>query len=168
MWTAGCTALEEYRRSRENRRRYYVRRKNCYQAAMATFKESLRRRTRVHQGRQAAAPGGDRRDAIGGAAGLAHRGRFCAWLRGERVVRRRRAQGHARRDHRQAQPTSGSSSPRKPRSGPRWSSSRGRSRSDPKIRSANGNGAGAADDRMSIEVPPRTKVKLFVQVSKSW
>jgi hypothetical protein len=60
---------------------------------MATFKESLRRRTRVHQGRQAAAPGGDRRDAIGGAAGLADRGRFRAWLRGERVVGRRRAQG---------------------------------------------------------------------------
>ena len=75
-------------------------------------------------------------------------GEFRAGLRGERLVRHRRAQEHARRDHRQAQqgdqcrprrsqdegaacrprrhsrcrarpPTSASSSPTKPRSGPR-------------------------------------------------
>ena len=103
---------------------------------------------RVHQGRQAACAGGDHRDALGGAAGHPDRGRFRAGLRGERVVWHRRAQEHARRDRRQAQqgdqcrprrsqdegaacrpgrhgacrarpPTSASSSPTKPRSGPR-------------------------------------------------
>ena len=47
---------------------------------------------RVHQGRQAARAGGDHRDALGGAAGHADRGRFRAGLRGERVAGRRRAQ----------------------------------------------------------------------------
>ena len=103
---------------------------------------------RVHQGRQAARAGGDHRDALGGAAGHPDRGRVRAGLRGERVVRHRRAQEHARRDRRQAQqgdqcrprrsqdegaarrpgrhgaraarpPTSASSSPTKPRSGAR-------------------------------------------------
>ena len=58
---------------------------------------------RVHQGRQAARAGGDHRDALGGAAGHPDRGRFRAGLRGELLVRHRRAQEHARRDHRQAQ-----------------------------------------------------------------
>ena len=58
---------------------------------------------RVHQGRQAARAGGDHRDALGGAAGRPDRGRVRAGLRGERVVRHRRAQEHARRDRRQAQ-----------------------------------------------------------------
>ena len=58
---------------------------------------------RAHQGRQAARAGGDDGDALGGAAGHPDRGRVCAGLRGERVVRRRRTQGHARRDRRQAQ-----------------------------------------------------------------
>ena len=103
---------------------------------------------RVHQGRQAARAGGDNRDALGGAAGHPDRGRVRAGLRGERLVRRRRAQEHTRRNHRQAQqgdqrarspiprsrrglptwaapcfparpPTSASSSPTKPRSGAR-------------------------------------------------
>ena len=97
--------------------------------------------------------GGDQRDALGRAAGPADGGRCPARLRGERVVRPGRAEGHARRDHRAAQqgdqrdprrsqgegaaspssaprccrarpPTSASSSPTKPRSGARWSSSR--------------------------------------------
>ena len=40
---------------------------------------------RVYQGRQAARAGGDHRDALGGAAGRADRGRIRAGLRGERV-----------------------------------------------------------------------------------
>ena len=40
---------------------------------------------RVHQGRQAARAGGDDRDALGGAAGRADRGRFRAGLRGEQL-----------------------------------------------------------------------------------
>ena len=47
--------------------------------------------------------GGDHHDALGGAAGLAHRRRIRAGLRGEFLVRHRRAQGHARRDRRHAQ-----------------------------------------------------------------
>ena len=39
---------------------------------------------RVHQGRQAARPGGDHSDALGGAAGHPDRGRIRAGLRGER------------------------------------------------------------------------------------
>ena len=103
---------------------------------------------RVHQGRQAARARGDHRDALGGAAGHPDRGRVRAGLRGERVVRHRRAEEHAGRDRRQAQqgdqrgsrrsqdegaacrprrraacrarpPTSASSSPTKPRSGAR-------------------------------------------------
>ena len=102
---------------------------------------------RIHQGRQAARAGGDDRDALGGAAGHSDRGRFRAGLRGERLVRRRRAQEHARRDLDKLNkeinagladpkmkariadlggtrlpvrpPTSASSSPTKPRSGPR-------------------------------------------------
>ena len=58
---------------------------------------------RIHQGRQAARAGGDHRDALGGAAGHSDRRRIRAGLRGERLVRRRRAQEHARRDRRQAQ-----------------------------------------------------------------
>ena len=58
---------------------------------------------RVHQGRQAARAGGDHRDALGGAAGHPDRGRVRAGLRGERGLWHRRAQEHARRDHRQAQ-----------------------------------------------------------------
>ena len=58
---------------------------------------------RVHQGRQAARAGGDHRDALGGAARHPDRGRIRAGLRGERVVRHRRAQEYARRNHRQAQ-----------------------------------------------------------------
>ena len=104
---------------------------------------------RAHQGRQAARAGGDHRDALGGAAGHPDRGRFRAGLRGELLVWRRRAQEHARRDRRRSStrrstpaladpkmkarladlggtaacrcrpPTSASSSPTKPRSGPR-------------------------------------------------
>ena len=58
---------------------------------------------RVHQGRQAARAGGDDRDALGGAAGHPDRGRVRAGLRGERLVRHRRTEEYARRDHRQAQ-----------------------------------------------------------------
>ena len=47
---------------------------------------------RVHQGRQAARAGGDHRDALGGAAGHPDRRRLRAGLRGERLVRRRRAE----------------------------------------------------------------------------
>ena len=57
----------------------------------------------LHQERQAARAGGDHRDALAGAAGRSDRGRVRAGLRGELVVRHRRAQEHARRDHRQAQ-----------------------------------------------------------------
>ena len=114
---------------------------------------------RAHQGRQAARAGGDHRDALGGAAGRPDRGRVRAGLRGERLVRRRRAQGTrpprsstsstrrstpaspiprsrrgsptwAARCLRARPPSSASSSPRKPRSGARWSSSRAPSRTD--------------------------------------
>ena len=50
---------------------------------------------RLHQSRQAAGAGGDRRDASGGIAGPAGRRRISAGLRGERLVRHRRAQSHA-------------------------------------------------------------------------
>ena len=50
---------------------------------------------RAHQGRQAARAGGHHRDALGGAAGHPDRGRVRAGLRGERMVRRGRAQEHA-------------------------------------------------------------------------
>ena len=42
----------------------------------------------------------DHGDALGGAAGHPDRGRLRAGLRGERLVWRRRAKGHARRDRR--------------------------------------------------------------------
>ena len=58
---------------------------------------------RIHQGRQAARASSHHRDAFGGAAGHPDRGRVRAGLRGERVVRHRRAEKHARRDRRQAQ-----------------------------------------------------------------
>ena len=87
-------------------------------------------------------------------------GEFCAGLRGERLVRHRRSQEHAGRDRREAQhgdqcrpcrsqdqgaacrrgrhracrlarPISAGSSPRKPRSGPRWSNLQASSRSNP-------------------------------------
>ena len=103
---------------------------------------------RAHQGRQAARAGGDHRDALGGAAGHPDRGRFRAGLRGERVVsasarpRTRRPRSStsstrrstpaspiprsrrglptsAARCLRARPPTSASSSPTKPRSGPR-------------------------------------------------
>jgi len=56
-----------------------------------------------NQGRQTARAGGDRGDALGGAAGRADGERFSAGLRGNLLVGRRRAQEHARRDCRQAQ-----------------------------------------------------------------
>ena len=102
---------------------------------------------RVYSSRQAARACGDHCDALGGAAGCPDRGRLRAGLRGERLVRHRRAQEHAHRDRRQAQqgnqcrsgrpedegaarrpgwhvpvprpPTSGSSSPTKPKNGAR-------------------------------------------------
>ena len=46
---------------------------------------------RTHQGRQAARAGGDDGDALGGSAGRPDRRRLRAGLRGERLVRRRRA-----------------------------------------------------------------------------
>ena len=46
--------------------------------------------------------GGDRSDTLGGAAGDPERGRFRAGLRGDRLVRRRRTQEHARRHRRAA------------------------------------------------------------------
>ena len=55
---------------------------------------------RVHQNWQAARTRGNHRDALGGAAGPSGRRRVCAGLRGERVVRRGRAKGHACRGHR--------------------------------------------------------------------
>ena len=58
---------------------------------------------RVHQGRQAARSGGNHRDALGGAARHPDRGRVRSGLRGELHLWLRRAQEHARRDHRQAQ-----------------------------------------------------------------
>ena len=58
---------------------------------------------RVHQGGQAARARGDHRDALGGDAGAADRGRVLAGLRSERVDWRLHAQEHAHRDHRQAQ-----------------------------------------------------------------
>ena len=58
---------------------------------------------RVHQNRQAARARGHQRNALGGAAGHSDRRRVCPRLRGERVVRRGRAKGHACRGHRQAQ-----------------------------------------------------------------
>ena len=114
---------------------------------------------RVHQGRQAARAGGDHRDALGGAAGHPDRGRFRAGLRGERVGTasarprtrpprsstsstrrstraspiprsRRGLPTWAARCLRARPPTSASSSPTKPRSGARWSSSRASSRSE--------------------------------------
>ena len=109
---------------------------------------------RVHQGRQAARAGGDDRDALGGAAGHPDRGRVRAGLRGERVGTasarprtrpprsstsstrrstpaspiprsRRGLPTWAARCLRARPPTSASSSPTKPRSGARWSSSAG-------------------------------------------
>ena len=97
---------------------------------------------------KAARTRGDHRDAVGGAAGHPDRGRVRAGLRGKRLVRRRRTQEYAARNHPktkqgdqrgprrpQAQgatcrswrrrcfparpPTSANSSPMKPRSGPR-------------------------------------------------
>ncbi len=58
---------------------------------------------RPHQGRQAARARGDQRGALGGAARPAHGRRIPARLRGERVVRPGRAEGHAPRGHRDAQ-----------------------------------------------------------------
>ena len=53
--------------------------------------------------RQAARARRDRHGALARAAGPADGGRFPAGLRGQRVVRPGRAEGHARRDRRQAQ-----------------------------------------------------------------
>ena len=52
---------------------------------------------RARQIRQTARPRGHLDDALGSVARPAHGGRFPARLRGERVVRHRRAEGHARR-----------------------------------------------------------------------
>ena len=57
----------------------------------------------LHQGRQASRAGGDHGDALGGAARRSDGRRIRARLRGERLVRHRRAQEHAGGDHRQAQ-----------------------------------------------------------------
>jgi ABC-type uncharacterized transport system substrate-binding protein len=59
--------------------------------------------SRVHQDQEAARAGGDHCDPFGGVARLAHRRRFCARLRGERLGRDRRAQEYAHRNHRQAE-----------------------------------------------------------------
>ena len=58
---------------------------------------------RVHQVRPGARARRRHRDARGGAAGPAARGRFRAGFRGEQFLRRRRAEEHARRHHRAAQ-----------------------------------------------------------------
>jgi hypothetical protein len=58
---------------------------------------------RIHQGRQAARPRGDHRDSFGDAARCPDCRAICAWLRGEHLVRRRRTEGHAGRDRREAQ-----------------------------------------------------------------
>src|SRR5262249_61268131 len=57
-----------------------------------------RRIDRVYQGRQVARARGYDRDAVTGAAGRPDRGRICAWLRGRRLARGRRAPEYARRD----------------------------------------------------------------------
>ena len=110
---------------------------------------------RAHQGRQAARAGGDDRDALGGAAGRARPwANSCRATRRARFGGIGAPKNTPRRDRRQAQqrrsmprspiprlkarladwaaravparpPNSASSSPRKPRSGPRWSSSPG-------------------------------------------
>jgi tripartite-type tricarboxylate transporter receptor subunit TctC len=54
---------------------------------------------RVHQSGQTTGIDGDYSDSLGSPAGLAYGGRFRARLRGERMVRHRRAQRDARRDH---------------------------------------------------------------------
>ena len=96
--------------------------------------------------RQAARARGDDGDALGGVAGHSDGGRIRAGLRGKRLVWHRRTKEHARRNRREAQqgdqrgprrsqdsrrglptwapcfrspPTLASSSPTKPRSGPR-------------------------------------------------
>ena len=58
---------------------------------------------RLYQGGQAACAGGHLGDTLRGAAGRADRGRIRAGLRGERLVRPRRAEEYAGRNHRQAQ-----------------------------------------------------------------
>jgi hypothetical protein len=58
---------------------------------------------RVHQGWSTAPIGSYHRDALGGTSKPPDRGRFRAGLRGERVVRRRRAQEYACRHHRRAE-----------------------------------------------------------------
>ena len=102
----------------------------------------------IHQGRQAACAGSDHRDALGGAAGHPDRGRIRAGLRGEswsmasvqpkntpaEIIDKlnkeinagladpkikARLADWAARCFRARPPTSASSSPRKPRSGPR-------------------------------------------------
>ena len=58
----------------------------------------------LHQGRPAARIGGDHRIALGRAAEHPDHGRIRAGLRGQHLVWHRRAQEHARRNRRQAQP----------------------------------------------------------------
>ena len=58
---------------------------------------------RLHQGRQAARSRDNHRDALGGAAGHPDRGRVRPGLRGKLHLWLRRAQGYARRNHRQAE-----------------------------------------------------------------
>src|SRR5262249_11407201 len=58
---------------------------------------------RAHQDWQTSRPRNNDRDARGNAAGHPDRGRVRAGLRGERLVRRGRSQGHAHRRCRQAQ-----------------------------------------------------------------
>src|SRR5262245_16141476 len=58
---------------------------------------------RVHQSWQATGARRDHRDALGRAAEHPDRRRICAGFRGERLVRRRRTEGHAGRDRRETQ-----------------------------------------------------------------
>src|SRR6516164_6410851 len=55
---------------------------------------------RIHQGRQAARPRGDHPDSFGSVARCPECRGICARLRGERLDRRRRTEGHPGRDSR--------------------------------------------------------------------
>jgi tripartite-type tricarboxylate transporter receptor subunit TctC len=68
---------------------------------------SLRRDRRIDRASEeweTARARGHHRGALAGAAGRPDRERICAWLRGRRLARGRRAQKYASRDCRQAQP----------------------------------------------------------------
>ena len=87
-------AVQDDDRRRHGARALSRRGARAHRSARRTGAGHVRRHAvvdRAHQGRQAARAGGDHRDALGGAAGHSDRGRVRAGLRGERLVRHRRA-----------------------------------------------------------------------------